>query len=116
MTDTPNMEEMYRIVDKIKELTMEYGKLQLKLSAARAAIINKVMSDTNYWIKGKPPSMSFIEKTYLVNGIDNVNLIEIMKEKENVKSELDYNKMLFEIKKLEVEIWRTQSANQRALT
>lgn len=111
----PSMEEAYKLADKIYELSVEYNKLNLKINAIRSAIVNKVTNDSKYWVRGKPPSMSYIEKTYLISGIDNINLLDLLEQKEELKSKLDYYKMKLEIYKLEVEVWRTESANQRVL-
>jgi len=114
--NAPDMSQAYELLDRIYELTKKYGELQLKINAAKSAIVNKVVNDPKYWKNGKPPSMSFIEKTYLISGIDGFDMLALLKEKEEVKSELDYMKMKLEIFKLEVEVWRTESANQRTLS
>ncbi len=113
--DAPDLKLAYELADKIRELSIEYGKIVLEISAARAAIVNRVLSEPSYWKNGKPPSMSLIEKTYLVTGIEGFDLLSLLKKKEEVKSKLDYYKMKLDIYKLEVEVWRTESANQRAL-
>lgn len=113
--ETPNIQEGYEIVNEIAEISRKLAEVKLKIYAAKSAIVTKVLSEQKYWINGKPPSMSLIEKTYLLTGIDGVDLISIYREKENLQTQLDYLKAKLEIFKLEVEIWRTQSANERVL-
>ena len=114
MIKLPDLGIGYRLADEIHKLSLELAKKKLEINAMKSAIVNKVLNDSTYWKNSKPPSMSLMEKTFLVTGIDNIDLLKLYKEKEELQAELDYKKIQLDLFKLEVEVWRTQSANERS--
>lgn len=110
--DLPDLEELRVVIEEINTLSYEYGKLKLKLEMAEALTVlnaSKMKGDD-----GKLLSTSFINSTYAKTGVNNElipyrnDLVELSAKLENTKKRYDYLKLL-------IDIWRTQSANERTI-
>ena len=110
--ELPNFEEMQELINKIHTLSLKKAVLSLKISEREAEVVREVTSNPTYWKDGKQPSMSFIESTYKVTGIGN-DIIELRKELSVVQADLDYAKLLLELKNKIIDVWRTQVASER---
>ena len=111
----PDFDDMLSLAGQIKEVSLLKAQKELELEEVKAAIIKSVTSNMNYYINGKVPSMSYMEKTFLVTGLQG-ELTPIKVEIEKLKAELNYLKEKMAIFKLMIEVWRTEQANKRAAT
>lgn len=113
ITNPPDFDDVMEIIDRIRELSVESMLLSNKIKFMESDIVQKATEDTKYFVSGKPPSMTYVNSTYKVTGFDG-ELKELRNELAEIESELEYRKNLFSLKKDMLEVWRTESANQRA--
>jgi hypothetical protein len=113
--DLPDFEQMMEVATRISELAKRKLLLDLALKKSEADIALKVMYDETYFQKGKPPSMSFVESTYMVLGL-NGELLDVRREYCETVAELERVRMAYDIMKMKVDVYRTESANSRMAT
>lgn len=109
--EIPDFDDMIKCANKIFDLSKEKAEIDITIKVKEKESIEKGLDLIK--IDGKKPSMSYLESTVKVTGIDN-NLIELRKRQQNLLNEIDYYKTILEIYKLKIEVWRTMSANERA--
>ena len=108
----PDFEDMYGSLEAIKKIGLKKLLMIQAIEETEADIVLTVSTDKKYFIADKPPSMAHTQRTYLVKGIKG-ELPEMKKQLAIVTAELDYLKMKFDLDKLAIDVWRTQSANER---
>jgi len=113
IVNLPDFDRVYELAQSIKDRSIELAKLDLELDIKRADINKLATNNSEYLINGKPPSQDYLKNTLLITGI-NGELIPIREQINLLSSELDYLKRSYEIIKMIVEIWRTESANERS--
>jgi hypothetical protein len=108
LVELPDVDEINQVVKEIYRLKTELSRLKLELKIKEAAVVFKVSSDTSK----KQPSMNFIQSTYLITGLEG-ELISLREKIAQLEPQLDYYERKYDFYKLIVDIWRTQSANER---
>lgn len=108
----PDFEDMYATIDKIKELTLRKLKAELLIKGAINKVVRKVTTDATYFVNGKIPSMSFIEKTYIFSGLDK-EILPVREEYAELSSSLEHLKLKFSLDTSMIDVWRTMEANKR---
>jgi hypothetical protein len=109
----PDFEDVMEIVERIRELSLQEAILSNKIKFMESDITAEATENEKYFVNGKPPSMTYINSTYKVTGFDG-ELKKLRNDLAQIQSELEYRKNLFSVKKDMLEVWRTESANQRA--
>ena len=113
--ELPDFDKFYVLNNTILELTLQLESLKLHLEKTEADTVAKVFSDVKtYNVNGKQPSMEYVKNTWKVTGIGEVNLMDLRKAVYEAQAKLDCAKREYEILKITVETWRTQSANERS--
>jgi hypothetical protein len=108
----PDFSDLQNASDRIVALTYQESMLKLDIDIIKAGIIGVVMSDPQYLVGGKVPSMDYIKNTYLVTGLDDKlpaklrELYDIQRQLDSAKSELDFLRRT-------IDIWRTKQYNER---
>lgn len=111
----PDFDEVRHCIETIKELSLKKALLDIKIKEEESRIVREVTNNQVYYVGGKPPSMSFIESTYLIDGLPGDNTLKDLKTKfAHVSVELEYNKLLLEFYNKVADVWRTMTANERA--
>lgn len=110
--ELPDFEQIIKLVGDIKDTSIALAQAELLLDAKKAEINKKVVEDQKYFVNGKSPSQDYVKQTYLIVGLEN-ELIPLRQTIIDFESKLEFLKRSFEIYKLQIEIWRTQSANER---
>ncbi len=109
----PDFEDMFKLIETIKNLTLSKMKLDLEIKFSEANIVKVVMSTTDYYQNGKPPSMEFVKNTYLNTGL--TGELKLLKETlAEITADLEYAKAKFQLYRDLVSLYQTQSANERA--
>jgi hypothetical protein len=72
-------------------------------------------TDTKYFQNGRAPSMSLIDSTWRYTGIEGEMLTKRNKLAEII-AELEESKILFDIYKMQIDLFRTEAANNRNTT
>lgn len=109
----PDIDEMFKLVDKITDLGYRKSMLELEISFEEARIVKKASVAPEYYQGGKPPSVTYINSTWKITGFDG-ELITKREELVKVSTELESSKLKFQLYKELVDLYRTQSANERS--
>jgi len=108
----PDFEDMYKLLKEIEALALKKLLMSEAIDLREAEIILEVSSNGDYYVNGKPPTMTFINKTYLRKGLKG-NLPKMREQLARVLAEYEYVKKKFDLDKIAIDVWRTQSANKR---
>lgn len=108
--ELPDFDMLFKLALEIKELSVEEGLLELEIKRSESDIIRNIVEKS----QGKPPSMSYLQSTVAFTGVDN-SLLDLRKRLVEVSSDLDYKKLLLDLYKRMIDVWRTQSANERVV-
>lgn len=109
--DLPDFDSIAEIAEKIHEITKQKGLLELTIKIQEKEAIEKGIDTLK--IQGKPPSMSYLESTIKITGLEN-EIVENRKKLYEISADLDYYRNLMDIAKLKIDIWRTLRADERA--
>ena len=110
--DVPNIETIFKIIDELYEFSRRKSKLELDIKIKESEINTKATNLEQYFVGGKPPSQTYIDNTWKYPGFDG-ELIPLRVELIEVSVELEKRKFLFDAYKLWVDLYRTESANER---
>ena len=111
----PDFDDLVALTKKIRELSLKKMQLQFEIRSKEAKTIHIVTNDEKYFVKGRPPSMSYIESTYKWSGIGD-ELLPLRYEMADVVSQLEEARNLFDVYKNMISLYQTESANKRSST
>ena len=114
-TNLPDFEDLYQLAKDIRDLSLSKMLLENKIKYEEAKVMVEARSNTKYFENGKPPAISFIEATYLFTGFDD-SILPLREQLAEVSSELEHQRLFFQLQKDKIDVWRTQSANERNAT
>lgn len=109
----PDFEDMLKVSAEIRDMSLEKTRLELIIEDSVAKTVRMLTTNAEYYVNGKPPSMSFINATYAFSGI-NGEIYEYRVKLGNVTAELEFLKNKLTIYRDMIDVWRTISANKRA--
>ena len=110
----PDFEDMYSRLEAIKEVGLNKLLMAQEIEEKEAEVVMVVTTEEKYFIGGKSPSMAHISRTYLVTGLDDTGILpEMRRTYARQCAEYEYLKMRFDLDKIAIDVWRTQSANER---
>ena len=112
-TNIPDFEDMVKVSEKIRELSLEKTRLELKIDDSFSKTVLQLTTNPEYFVNNKPPSMVFIKATYGFGGLDG-KLYEYRIQLGTIEAELEYLKNKLNIYRDMIDVWRTVSANKRA--
>ncbi|MEM4134560.1 MAG: hypothetical protein QXV73_05125 [Candidatus Micrarchaeia archaeon] len=108
LVDLPDIQEIEKVIDEIYRISKEIARLKLEIKVLEAKTILELVNTSD----GKAPSMNFIQSTFAVTG-KNDELIELRAKLASLETKLKYYENKYDMYKMIVDIWRTQSANER---
>lgn len=111
----PDYDDMIEMTIKIRDSVLRKDALDLEIKARESEIYKVTNHDSSYWIGGKPPSASYVKATYEFPGLSG-ELIEKRKQLSEEMAFLEMLRLQFDIMKMQVELYRTESANRRNAT
>jgi len=106
LVDLPDVDQLQELVEEIYKVSREIAKLKLEIKVREAEIVRNSYSDE------KKISMSYIQNSLVVTGINN-ELVPLRARLAELETKCDYYKHKYEMLKMIIDIWRTQSANER---
>ena len=115
MTSTvelPDFEDIFKLVEEIGKLNKAKSVLELEISFTEADTAMTVMNNPEFYLDGKKPSMEYVKNTYLITGLNN-ELLGKRRELVELETSLNTKRLKLDMYKYLIEIWRTQSANER---
>ena len=101
----PEVEEINEVIDKIYQVSKQIARLKLAIKIKEAEVALEKSQE------GKI-SMAFLQATYVITGKEN-EITKLRTELAKLEPELEYYRNKLEMYKMIVDIWRTQSANER---
>ncbi len=109
----PDFDDMQKAISEIHDMSFRKLSLEIDIKSREAEIIFKVLSDSKYFVNNRPPSMTLMDSTYKYTGIEG-ELLPLRKELARLTSLLDYSRSNFHLMKSKIDVWRSQTANERA--
>ncbi len=109
----PDFDDLMQLAGKISEISFKRIQLENEIKKGEADVFKRVFSDPSLWRDGKTPTISFIESTYKFTGVQN-ELLPLRNSLALITAELEKLRLQMEVYKQMLEVWRTQSANERA--
>ena len=110
--DLPDFDEMVEMVENISELSYTKSLLEIALKARENAIMIEAVTESKHFLNGKPRPITFIKDAWIYSGFD-CELLDARKEMAKLSSEVWKYKMLLDLMKAKIDVWRTLSANER---
>lgn len=108
LVELPDIQEVEKLIDEIYKISKEIARLKLEIKVIEAKTILELVNAN----EGKAPSMNFIQSTFAITG-KNDELVELRAKLANLEAKLKYYENKYDMYKMIVDIWRTQSANER---
>ena len=110
--ELPDIDKLYELSELIRDLSFKKGLAKLEIQKEEANITREATNDKKWFVNNKPPSQTYIDNAWKFTGFDG-NLLKKREELNHIDVELDDAYREYELLKLLIEIWRTQSANER---
>lgn len=114
--ELPDFDDMMELAKKIGNEKTQIMLAESKLELMLAQLTDTVTKSKQYWVGDKPPSNAHISDTYHQLGINDetrMMLWELRSEIANLTGELKEDEALFKVYQEMINVWRTQSANER---
>lgn len=113
VTRLPDFDEMFNVVNVIRDLTYQKLILDAEISEGESEVIEYNMAHKK--VNGKYASMEYAKLVWKPVGL-NGKLVVKRKELASVESKLAEAKALFDVYKSMIAVWQTESANKRAVS
>ena len=113
---TPDLAAYFDAWSKQVVLTKKRDTIQLRLVELTAKIYIDCMNYEKYYIRGKPPSVAFVDKTWGKIGHTPEAIEEMSRIKNElieVDAELNYTKAVMKAEEMKLNLFQTMSANAR---
>jgi hypothetical protein len=108
----PDFDDMAKMIENIYEASLRKMMLDLEIHSKEAEIIRQSVSDENFFVNGKPPSIAYLESTVKFTGA-NGELVEMRKALSESAASLERSRLLYDLMVKKIEVWRSQTANER---
>ena len=108
----PDFEDFMNLIDEIGELAFKKMQLENNIKAQETYTFRQVMSQPEFQVNGKPPSVAYAEKAYLFTGFDDA-ITEDRVELVDITSKLEKKKLQLGVYKDMIDVFRTLSASSR---
>jgi len=115
MQDLPDFDDIYLLVDRQRDVAISIGKLREQIRNEESKLVEKLTTDSKFFINQKPPSVAMMEKRWLPTGL-NGTLGSLRFELDVNLAEMEHLKNKLDIVKYQIDIWRTQQADKRGAT
>lgn len=110
--ELPDFEDLARSIDTISQLALEKSVLDITIKEMECNVFKIAITDEKYLQQGKIPSTAHIENTYRYTGLNN-EILPYRLKLAKVSSELEKQRLSFELMKDKIEIWRSEQATKR---
>jgi len=114
--ELPDFDDMIKLASKMGNEKTQIMLSEATLEVTLAEITNVVTSNPTYFVGGKAPSNAHISDTYHVLGLSveqREYLMKLRVEIANATGNLKEDEALFKVYQEMINVWRTQSANER---
>ena len=111
----PDYDDFIALTNKIRDLLLYSEVLDNRIKEKEAKLHQRFLTDPDLYYKGKPLSSTAIKSAYEFSGF-NDELVELRNEHAKAKADLEQARLEFKTYEMMVDLYRTNSANQRAST
>jgi len=114
--ELPDFDDMIKLATKMGNEKTQIMLSEATLEMTLAEITEKVTTDSAYFVGGKAPSNAHISDTYHILGLNHEQktyLLTLRTEIATLTGELKADEALFKVYQEMINVWRTQSANER---
>lgn len=111
----PTFDDFTKLAEEIKALSIAKMKMENRIKAEEAATFRRVMTDAEFFVGGKPVSVSYYENAYKFSGL-NGSLTEARNMLADMQAALDEKKNQFEIYRQMHDLFKTLVYQERVLT
>jgi hypothetical protein len=108
-----DFDDMYKAADEISSLTFSVEQLEIEIQVAESELTRIVTTNPEYYVNGKKPAQNYIATVYF-GGLDG-SLLNTRRDLARKKADLIKAKTRFDVMKLQLDVWRTESANERKM-
>jgi hypothetical protein len=108
----PDYDDQLKLATEIRNLLYKKMMLDIEIKAEESNVTRTMTTEEKYYSNGKVPSMNYIENTFQYTGFTG-ELLAKRQELAEVISSLEEARTKFEIYKMQLDLYRTESANQR---
>lgn len=112
--ELPDFNDMMKLVEEISNLSKRKTLLDITVKVKEAEVTREMTTDEKYFVKGKPPTQAFIDNSWKYVGFNNETL-KVREELVEVSANLELAKNKFQLYRIMIDIWRTESANERTV-
>lgn len=113
--ELPDFSEMLKLIHTIEALNKEELRLRTEIKIKEAESVDRVTNDPKFLVDGKTPSVSYIDRTYKITGIEG-DLVELRRELDKISADLHGANLLLQFYRDMISVYQTESANKRAAT
>lgn len=117
--DLPDFDDLINLAKEIGDIKIELEIDKNRFELLLAEITEITSSDEQYFINGKAPSMAYTEANYHKLGYDEISKQRLNEVKERIARNtglLKQKQLMMDIYRDMIDVWRTQSANERNAT
>lgn len=108
----PDFEDMVKLTDEVGALTFQKLILEKEVGRMESNAVREATTNPNYFINGKPASMTYIISTYKFEGVTG-EILPLRDDLARVESELDRIKLRLNVYRDMLKMFSTISANER---
>lgn len=110
--DIPDFSQLLEKANEIQALSRRKNLLSYQLDRKEAKIVLEAVFSSQRTVNGKSPSMDFIKTTWMKTGF-NDELLPLREEFAIISADLEKSKTDLDLMRLQIDIWRTESATNR---
>lgn len=113
--DIPDWDDLVKKAEEIQVLSRRRNLLAYTIDRQEAKVVLEAVFDPKWAVNGKVPSMDFIKSTWMKTGFNN-EMLPLREEFALLCADLEKSKTDLELLRMQVDIWRTESATNRMTT
>jgi len=113
--EIPDFEDLVKKAEEIQSLSKRKNLLAFTIDKMEAKIVLEAVFDPKWAVNNKTPSMDFIKSTWMQTGFFD-EMLPMREEFATLSADLEKARTDLELLRMQVDIWRTESATNRMTT
>jgi hypothetical protein len=115
MMELPDLDDAFKVIDNLLTYSKELNVLKVEIKDEESNIMGEAFDNEDYYVKGKPPSVTYVENRWYPAGFDG-SLKQKRLRVAELEALIDYHKNTLDFIKIQIDIWRTVQADKRGAT
>jgi len=111
----PDFDEYFNIVNEIRKLMLEVLNLEIDIKTLESSTLHQGYTNPKWYVDDKPLPVTMLDKGVRYTGFEN-EILPLRKKLAEVETDLEYYKNKLKVYHDMVEVYRTESANERSLS